>query len=58
MSMIYKLTASKIAFEIAMGNDVQTYARVVNNLYQVKQLNEKERDDLLALIDSAKDLEE
>ena len=58
MSIIAKLTASKIAFEIAMGNDVQKYVRVVNNFYKVKQITEKERDDLLALIDSAKDLEE
>ena len=58
MSMIAKLTASKIAFEISMGNDVQKYVRVVNNFYKVKQITEKERDDLLALIDSAKDLEE
>lgn len=58
MSTIAKLTANKIAFEIAMGNDVQKYARVVNNFYKVKQITEKERDDLLALIDSAKDLQE
>ena len=58
MSTIAKLTASKIAFEITMGNDVQKYVRVVNNFYKVKQITEKERDDLLALIDSAKDLEE
>ena len=58
MSMIYKLTASKIAFEIAMGNDVQKYVRVVNNFYKVKQITEEERDDLLELIDSARDLEE
>ena len=58
MSMIAKLTASKISFEIAMGNDVQKYVRVVNNFYKVKQITEKERNDLLALIDSAKDLEE
>ena len=57
-TMIAKLTASKIAFEIAMGNDVQKYIRVVNNFYKVKQITEKERNDLLALIDSAKDLEE
>ena len=58
MSMIAKLTASKIAFEIAMGNDVQKYIRVVNNFYKVKQITEEERDDLLELIDSARDLEE
>ena len=58
MSTIAKLTANKIAFEIAMGNDVQKYVRVVNNFYRVKQITEKERDDLLALIDSAKDLQE
>ena len=58
MSMIAKLTASKIAFEIAMGNDVQKYIRGVNNFYKVKQITEEERDDLLELIDSARDLEE
>ena len=58
MSMIAKLTASKIAFEIAMGNDVQKYVRVVNNFYKVKQITAEERDGLLELIDSAKDLEE
>lgn len=58
MTTIAKMTASKIAFEIAMGNDVQKYVRVVNNFYRVKQITEQERDDLLELIDSAKDLEE
>lgn len=58
MNMIAKMTASKIAFEISMGNDVQKYVRVVNNFYRVKQITEQERDDLLELIDSAKDLEE
>ena len=58
MSTIAKLTANKIAFEIAMGNDVQRYVRVVNNFYKVKQITEEERDDLLELIDSAKDLEQ
>lgn len=57
-TMIAKMTASKIAFEIAMGNDVQKYVRVVNNFYKVRQITEQERDDLLELIDSAKDLEE
>lgn len=57
-TMIAKMTASKIAFEIAMGNDVQKYVRVVNNFYRVRQITEQERDDLLELIDSAKDLEE
>ena len=58
MSTIAKLTANKIAFDIAMGNDVQKYIRVVNNFYKVKQITEEERDDLLELIDSAKDLEQ
>ena len=50
MSTIAKLTANKIAFDIAMGNDVQKYIRVVNNFYKVKQITEEERDDLLSLI--------
>ena len=50
MSTIAKLTANKIAFDIAMGNDVQKYIRVVNNFYKAKQLTEKERDELLSLI--------
>ena len=58
MSMIAKLTANKIAFDIAMGNNVQKYIRVVNNFYKVKQITAEERDDLLELIDSAKDLEQ
>ena len=58
MSTIAKLTANKIAFDITMGNDVQKYIRVVNNFYKVKQISEEERNDLLELIDSAKDLEQ
>ena len=58
MSTIAKLTANKIAFDITMGNDVQKYIRVVNNFYKVRQISEEERNDLLELIDSAKDLEQ
>ena len=58
MSTIAKLTANKIAFDIAMGNNVQKYVRVVNNFYKIKQITAEERNDLLELIDSAKDLEQ
>ena len=50
MTAIYKMTYNKIMFDKKAGKDLEKYVVIVNNLYEAKQLTEKERDELLSLI--------
>ena len=50
MTTIYKMTYNKIMFDKKAGKDLGKYVIIVNNLYEAKQLTEKERDELLSLI--------
>lgn len=50
MTAIYKMTYNKIMFDKKAGKDLGKYVAIVNNLYEAKQLTEKERDELLSLI--------
>ena len=50
MTAIYKMTYNKIMFDKNVGKDLGKYVAIVNNLYEAKQLTEKERDELLSLI--------